>query len=308
MKKRLYIFLSLVAAVVASGCSRAEAVDPDVDGHPIGVDVSVGDAAAAKAPATRYADGSIGAGDQFGMFVVYPDETIAYSNLNWRGAGDPVVWTPYADAAASTATSPLWGNAGGTHKVYAYAPYDASRTALPTATAPWSVDAGTDLIWFKDEAVTPNALTNYQVPITFTHKMSQLTVNLTLQGGIAGSTPTVTIEDTFVGATFDGSTIAVVDSGEGVATASLATVTNGSAYGSIIVPQTAAVKVKVAFEGGPTLSATIPSTTYLAGKSYSVNLTCTATALTVGTVTVGDWAAGDSWTFEPNGGNDNLTE
>lgn len=189
------------------------------------------------------------------------------------------IWGVYPLAAATTAAA--YNATGKTFSVQADQSSDANYMA-------------SDLMTGVPTAGNPVARTTSAVPMTFTHLLTKIDVNLTAGAGFTDvSSAVVTILNTKPSTTFNVQNTTV---GAASGTPTAITAGTGATTSAIIVPQTVAAStdfIKVAIGGGEyiyKLPATPTTGTVFAAKTkYTYNIQVNKTGLVLTSTTITGW-------------------
>ena len=234
--------LMAACAALLAGCTNEV-------GEGLGIDTPIQVTANVEGIMTTRADNTTDNLDNFGLYIKDKDDsyTSNYGGENIKASKpeDASVWT--------LANEVLYQGSGQTY--FAYAPYKEGHTG---ETLTFTIDAdqatndlqGSDLLY-----AAPAEVTDATIPVTFSHKLSKLTVTLTPEGfGEDGVS--------FSGVTLRGTkpitTLALVDDENGVKAGDLGgasgdatnikmcpTGTDGGTYECILVPQEATYSVLI---------------------------------------------------------------
>ena len=226
------------------------------------------------------------------------------SGTNVTSYTNPLAYTTGASGALTPAADQFWPQDG--NGLFIFGVYPASAVTPSTAynatgisfsvAANQSTDANykaSDLM--TGTAANPVIRTTAAVPMTFTHLLTKVDVNLTAGDGftdtqmadavvsILGTKPTTTfnVQDDIVGAA----------SGD----ATTITAGTGAANSAIIVPQTivaGASFIKVTVGGGDYIYKMGADTDFDSKKCYTFNITVNKTGLVLTVTTITDWVNG----------------
>lgn len=222
-----------------------------------------------------------------------------------------IEFTANGSGSFSNSYSWYWPENGNGVKVFAYAPYNSAWDLSVTSntTKDFSVPASQtdnstyksyDLLYGKansGNAVTPATGQDKAVPITFSHMLSKITVNLTAGNGVALSNVTsVQVLNTVLTATVTYANNAISSATKKSNTAT-STITCGgegtSSCSAIVIPgnaiTTSTVLIRVNTSGGGVFDYK-PTTavTFASGKNYTYNITLNTYGLTV-TSSITNW-------------------
>lgn len=226
------------------------------------------------------------------------------SGTNVTSYSNPLAYTTGASGALNPAADQFWPQDGnglfifGVYPASAVTPstdYNATGISFSVA-ANQSTDANykaSDLM--TGTAANPVVRTTAAVPMTFTHLLTKVDVNLQNGDGftaaemddavvsILGTKPTTTfdVQSTTVGAA-DGTATDIVAG-------------TGAANSAIIVPQTitaGASFIKVTVGGGDYIYKMGAATTFDSKKCYTFNITVNKTGLVLTVTTITDWVNG----------------
>ena len=270
---RQTIMLMAACAALLASCTNEV-------GEGLGIDTPIQVTASVEGIMTTRAENTAKSLDNFGLYIKDKDDsyTSNYGGENIKASKpeDASVWT--------LANEVLYQGSGQTY--FAYAPYKEGHTG---ETLTFTIDAdqatndlqGSDLLY-----AAPAEVTDATIPVTFSHKLSKLTVTLTPEGfGEDGVS--------FSGVTLRGTkpitTLALVDDENGVKAGDLGgasgdatnikmcpTGTDGGTYECILVPQEATYSVLInATVGGEQKTYVYTPSVgqeFLGNKSYTLAL------------------------------------
>ena len=242
------------------------------------------------------------------FFVENVGGTQTPSGTNVTSYTNPLAYTTGASGALTPAAPQFWPQDGNGLFIFGVYPASAvtSSTAYNATEISFSVAAdqsaatgykASDLMTGKPTANNPVARIA-EVPMTFTHLLTKIDVNLTAGDGftdaemanavvsILGTKPTTTFSVQSTEVTGADGTAAPIVAGTGAATS------------AIIVPQTIAADanfIQVTVGGGNYIYKLAAATTFDAKKCYTYNLTVNKTGLVLTVTTITDWvSAGDA--------------
>lgn len=288
---RRSFFSLLVVLVALTGCGK-EPVEwsiPSSEGMPVVVEPLI----------TRVSGTNFEAGDRIGLQISNSEGVFAANRpLSYSGSyfmAQDFIW---------------YNNINLKAELIAYYPYTAGE-ALPTThtvAADQSSEASleaSDLLAAVRSDVTPSA---DAVEMVFSHLMSKIQINLTNASDgavtglqLGGSCPVADLNLAEKSATVNGSAAA--------ATITPRALTAGSAYEAIVVPQQVAFTVTVTTDDGKVHTHEMVSTTLLAAKIYTINLTLTNIDLSATlSADIDDWTSGGEIAEEGSGSVSNDPE
>jgi len=270
--KQIALTLAIAASLLV-GCSKSETAVLNPDEMRFAVNYS---------DATRATETAFEVGDAMGVYVTrYDGET----PLPLQVSGN------YANNAKTTFDGSVWNSfpiiywEDGKFDVYAYYPYtkptsvdEYSFTVSLDQSVAEQADAlsgyeASDFLWAKTPGVTRMAA----VPLTFSHRMSKLVVNLIKGDEYSGEIPTdavVRIHNTVPVATIDLASGMVVKNGYESARSITAKKLSDGTYAAIVVPQRLETKrplVEVLSNGVSYLLES--SFVFKAGTQHTINIT-----------------------------------
>ena len=298
MKKNIFICTTMVTLVL-SACNNNDN-DPAVDNlkdTPIVINAGVND----LTTRAGYADNNLPT--EIGLYITNPNSgTYTYKNYKMT----------YADSKWTTSDGTmLWENGTQTVNIVAYTPYNGAsgdelatkETLAVSIQSDQSAAGGTavvasDFLYYKKDAETPST---GGISLPMGHQFSKLDVSLTLGSSLDGKA--VTINSVTVGGTqlahqFNLSTGALVANGlNGASTDIITYLQDGTApvvktAEAILIPQTAAITVKIAatVDGtDKTYSYTAASQAFATNTKYTLALTVGADAVQSGSFTLKAW-------------------
>ena len=238
---RQTIMLMAACAALLASCTNEEMNEG------LGIDTPIQVTANVEGIMTTRAENTEGNLDNFGLFIKDKD-----GGYDTNYGGENIEVSKPEDASAWTlADEVLYQGSGQTY--FAYAPYKEGHTG---ETLTFTVDAnqatndlqGSDLLY-----AAPAEVTDATIPVTFSHKLSKLTVTLTPDGfaedevsftgvTLRGTLPTTTL------ALEDGDGVKAGDLGQAEGTAADITMcpaTTANTYECILVPQEATYSVLI---------------------------------------------------------------
>ena len=305
MKKNIFICTAL-AAMALSACSNNDN-DPVVDNlkdTPIVINAGVND----LTTRAGYADSNLPT--EIGLYITNPSNaTYTYKNYKMTRSGS---------AWSTTDGTMMWENATQTVGVVAYTPYNGTKNDELTdkAELPVSVQADqsttggmavatSDFLYYNEGTVTPSSS---GISLPMGHQFSKLLISLSLGSELSGKVVTissVTVSDTKIAHKFNLSTGTFAAGGlHGDATDITMYLQDGTSpvvktAEAILVPQTAAITVKIAatVDGtNKTYSYTATSQAFATNTKYTLALTVGLDAIQPGSFTLKEWG-----TPEPGG-------
>lgn len=306
MKKLL--FFAAVASVMLTACSSGNEEAKVTDSSPLRLstqNITGLTRAGQSVQLSQFANGQ-----NVGIFLVEDNAgTPVTSGTNVTTYTQPL---PYeADGNGALANTQYWPTDGNGLHIWGVYPLAAATTAAAynATNVSFSVQANqsSDANYMASDLMTgkpasnPVARTTSAVPLTFTHLLTKIDVNLTAGDGFAASdmnNAVVSILNTKPTTTFSvqSTDVAVAD----VAVAPIVAGT-GVATSAIIVPQTVAAStdfIKVAIGGGEyiyKLPATPTTGTVFAAKTkYTYNIQVNKTGLILTSTTITGWENGGS--------------
>lgn len=229
--------------------------------------------------------------------------TATLSGENITSYTQPLAYTTGASGALNPPTPQYWPQDGNGLFVYGVYPvgsataYNATGVSF-TVAADQSADAdymASDLM--TGAASNPVARTTSAVPMTFTHLLTKIDVNLITGSGFTDgdlNSAVVSILGTLPTTTFDVQSTTV---GGASGTATDITAGTGTTTSAIIVPQSltsGASFIQVAVGGGSYIYKLGAATTFDAKKCYTYNITVNKTGLVLTSTTITDWLEGGS--------------
>jgi len=237
------------------------------------------------------------------FFVENVSGTQTPSGTNVTSYSNPLAYTTGTSGALTPATDQFWPQDGNGLFIFGVYPATAvtsttlyNATGISFSVAPDQSDdddyKASDLM--TGAAANPVARTTSAVPMTFTHLLTKIDVNLTAGSGftqaeianavvsILGTKPTTTFSVQSTDVTAASGTAADIVAG------------TGAANSAIIVPQEVAAGnfIQVAVGGGNYIYALPAATTFDAKKCYTYNITVNKTGLVLTVTTITDWVAG----------------
>lgn len=181
-KKNIYIGLALLSLGFLSGCSKDSYESPPEDNS-----IQIHSTISTTKKNTRLSDSNFENNDRIGVYIIpyesdnntpgsFPHDAHE-SNIEYIYSG--AYWNP------TNSTAPIWP---GKRKadIYGYYPYNQQLSELATATYNFSVQTDqrvasaqmqSDFLWAKSEGLSPMK----NVPLTFYHRMSLITINVLSQ-------------------------------------------------------------------------------------------------------------------------------
>lgn len=246
------------------------------------------------------------ANENVGIFLAEDNVgTAVTTGTNVTTYSQPLTYV--ADGAGNLSNTQYWPQDGNGLHIFGVYPLAAATTAAAyNATGvSFSVAANqtaddnykaSDLMTGLPTAGNPVARTTSAVPMTFTHLLTKIDVNLTAGSGFTQdemSNAVVSILGTKPTTTFNVQN-ATIGAASGTAAAIVAG--TGAANSAIIVPQEVAAGnfIQVAVGGGNYIYALTAATTFDAKKCYIYNITVNKTGLVLTVTTITDWVAGGS--------------
>ena len=241
------------------------------------------------------------AGENVSIFLVEDG-----SGSNVTTYSNPLAYTTGASGALTPAADQYWPQDG--NGLFIFGVYPASAVTSSTAynatgisfsvAADQSAEAGykaSDLM--TGTAANPVVRTSSAVPLTFTHLLTKIDVNLTAGEGFTQAemnNAVVSILGTQPTTTFDVQSTTV---GTATGTAAPIVAGTGAANSAIIVPQAVAANasfIKVTVGGGDYIYKMGAATTFDGKKCYTYNITVNKTGLVLTVTTITDWLSGGS--------------
>ena len=303
MKKNL--FLIAVATAVVAACSSGLDETSVVESYPVRLctDGLTGMTRAGQSVQLTQFDES----ENVSIFLVENvGGTQTPSGTNVTSYSNPLAYTTGESNALTPAAPQFWPQDG--NGLFIFGVYPASAVTSSTAynatgisfsvAADQSAEAGykaSDLMTGLPTAGNPRPRTSSDVPMTFTHLLTKIDVNLTAGNGfedddmddavisILGTKPTTTfdVQSTTVG-TASGTAADIVAG-------------TGAAKSAIIVPQAIAANasfLKVTVGGGDYIYKLPAATTFDAQTKYVFNITVNKTGLVLTTTQITAWEDG----------------
>ena len=311
MKKLL--FFAAVASVMLTACSSGNEEAKVDDSSPLRLstqNITGLTRAGQSVQLSQFANGQ-----NVGIFLVEDNNGPATSGTNVTVYSQPLTYV--ADGSGALANTQYWPTDGNGLYIYGVYPLAAATAAAAynatnvsfSVQANQSSDANymaSDLMTGVPTAGNPVARTTSAVPMTFTHLLTKIDVNLTAGDGFSSvSSAVVSILNTKPTATFSVQSTDVAVSDVSVAPIVAGT---GATTSAIIVPQTVAASadfIKVAIGGGEyiyKLPATPTTGTVFAAKTkYTYNIQVNKTGLILTSTTITGWE-----NATPVGGNAEL--
>ena len=297
MKK--FFFLAAVASLVLTACSS------DNDEANVANSGQIRLTTQNVMGQTRSADQSLqltqfAAGQSVSVFLVENvNGTATLSGDNVTSYGQPLAYT--ADGAGNLSNTQYWPKDGNGLFIYGVYPAGAA-TAYNATDVSFSVkaDQSLDANYMASDLMTGAPAANpvnrqsAAVPLTFTHLLTKVNINLTAGAGFETddmASATVTLLGLKPTTTFNVQNI-TVGTASGDATNIVAG--TGAATSAIIVPQNVAAEasfIKVTVGGGDYIYKLEAGINFTAQKVYTFNLTISKTGLTLGTTSITPWAS-----------------
>ena len=302
--KKLFFFAA-VASVMLTACSSENEEAKVTDSSPLRLstqNITGMTRAAQDVQLTQFA-----ASENVGIFLVEDNAgSPVTSGTNVTTYTQPLSYT--ADGAGNLSNTQYWPQDGNGLHIWGVYPLAAATTAAAynatgvsfTVAANQTADANykaSDLMTGVPTAGNPVARTTSAVPMTFTHLLTKIDVNLTPGDGfVAGdlTSAVVSILGTLPTTTFGVQSTTI---GAASGTATDITAGTGAATSAIIVPQAIAANanfIQVAVGGGNYIYKLATATTFAAHTKYTYNLTVNKTGLVLTVTTITDWAAGST--------------
>ena len=300
--KKLF-FLAAAASVMLAACSsdNEEATVAEKSAIRLSTQSLTGMTRAAKdVQLTQFA-----ANENVGIFLAEDNAgSPVTSGTNVTTYAQPLTYV--ADGAGNLANPQYWPQDGnGLHIFGVYplaaataaAAYDATAVEFSVA-ADQTSDANykaSDLMTGKPTAGNPVTRTTSNVPMTFTHQLTKIDVNLTAGSGFTDAEmddAVVSILGTKPTTTFNVQNVTV---GAASGTAASIVAGTGAANSAIIVPQTivaGASFIKVTVGGGDYIYKMGADTDFDSKKCYTFNITVNKTGLVLTVTTITDWVNG----------------
>ena len=226
------------------------------------------------------------------------------SGTNVTSYTNPLAYTTGASGALNPAAPQFWPQDG--NGLFIFGVYPASAVTPSTTYNATGIsfsvaaDQSTDVNYKASDLMTgtaanPVVRTTAAVPMTFTHLLTKVDVNLTAGDGFTPAemdAAVVTILGTQPTTTFDVQSTTV-----GTASGSAADIVvgTGAANSAIIVPQTivaGASFIKVTVGGGDYIYKMGADTNFDSKKCYTFNITVNKTGLVLTVTTITDWVNG----------------
>ena len=292
-KRRILLAAALMGAVAFTSCNVNDEISDNV-----AVSFTAGIDQAAAVDGTRAA-GTTWGNDAIGIFMMNGATTEAV-NMQYTTTGS----SSFTVAAGNEMYYPMDGS---TVNFIAYYPY-ASGTALAT---PLGVTIGTsqtaasqpafDLLWAKADngGSGYNKVSHKTTPValTFVHKLAKIVMNCTADPSVGSALTgmTVTIKGMNTENTFNLSTGTLGNSPDTPLPITPRTVTDGSVYDAIIMPDSYAAEDNITVEftvSGETFTWDVGATNFDGGNEYSYDVILTRTGVSV-TGTISPWIPND---------------
>ena len=301
MKKLL--FFAAVASVMLTACSSGNEEAKETGNSPLRL--STQNIIGLTRGAQDLQLGQFAANQQVGIFLVEDNAgTPVTSGSNVTVYTNPLTYV--ADGNGALANTQYWPTDGNGLHIWGVYPLAAATTAAAygaedvsfTVAADQSADAdymASDLM--TGAASNPVARTTSAVPMTFTHLLTKIDVNLITGTGFTDgdlNSAVVSILGTLPTTTFDVQSTTV---GGASGTATDITAGTGTTTSAIIVPQSltsGASFIQVAVGGGSYIYKLGAATTFDAKKCYTYNITVNKTGLVLTSTTITDWLEGGS--------------
>jgi hypothetical protein len=292
------IFLSaaaILAAAVATSCSRSD--EPVTGNDRVEVKFSANTAEIR----TRVADNSWTVNDPVGIYMIGASGTLAPGNIV-EDAGNRQ-YTADAAGSGSVSFTPEGGEAiyypvSGNVEFIAYHPYSASVTSdfkLPVSVAEQTDPSAIDALYAKTNGAYNKS--KNPVDLQFTHRLVKLAFTIEAGDGVieslSGLTVNITSQQTAATLNLTDGTVTP----EGAASAITAnTVTDGSAYGAIVLPNGDVAGMTFTFTtaAGGTYEVAVPAGSWASGKKYTYEVTLKRNEAEI-TGTVSGWGDGGSY-------------
>ena len=300
--KKLF-FLAAVASVMLTACNSENEEVKVFDSSPLRLstqNITGMTRAAQDLQLTQFA-----ANENVGIFLVENNGGPATSGTNVTVYGtNGLPLTYVANGSGGLTNTQYWPTDGNGLYIYGVYPLAAATTAAAyNATGvSFSVqaDQSSDDNYKASDLMTgipasnPVARTTEAVPLTFTHLLTKIDVNLTAGDGFVAAdmdNAVVSILGTLPTTTFGVQSTTI---GAASGTATDITAGTGAATSAIIVPQAIAANanfIQVAVGGGNYIYKLATATTFAAHKKYTYNLTVKKTGLVLTVTTITDWTS-----------------
>lgn len=296
MKKLL--FFAAVASVMLTACSSENEEAKVTDSSPLRL--STQNITGLTRGAQDLQLGQFAANQQVGIFLVEDNAgTPVTSGTNVTVYTNPLTYV--ADGNGALANTQYWPTDGNGLHIWGVYPLAAATTAAAynatnvsfSVQADQTADAdymASDLMTGVPTAGNPVARTTSAVPMTFTHLLTKIDVNLTAGDGFSSvSSAVVTILNTKPSTTFNVQNTTV---GAASGTATAITAGTGTATSAIIVPQTVTNGnnlIQVAIGGGNYYYKLTADVTFAAQTKYTYNLTVNKAGLVLTATTITPW-------------------
>ena len=303
MKKNLFLMIAATAVVTACSSDVEETIVAEKCPVRLCTDELTGMTRAGQSVQLTQFD----ADQQVGIFLAEDNGsgTAVTTGTNVTAYDQPLTYV--ANGSGGLTNTQYWPQDGnGLHIFGVYPLAAATAAASYSATgvsfsvqADQSTDANymaSDLMTGKPTDGNPVVRTNSAVPLTFTHLLAKINVNLTAGDGFTQAeidNAVVSILGTKLTTTFDvqGTTV-----GEASGTATTIAAGTGATTSAIIVPQTLAANtsfIQVAVGGGNYIYKLDAATTFAAKNRYTFNLTVNKTGLVLTVTNITPWTAVD---------------
>ena len=290
-----FYFLAAAASVMLAACSSDEKTTEQTTLRLTTKNVIADTRSAAQdLQLTQFANG-----ENVGIFLVEDvNETPTLTGSNVTSYTQPLSYT--ADGAGNLANEQFWPASGNGLFIYGIYPANAA-TAYNATGVEFTVqaDQSSDANYMASDLMTgapaanPVARVSTPVPLTFTHLLTKVDINLTAGTGFTAAdlaTATVSILGLKPTTTFNVQSTAV-STPSGTATDIIAG--TGVTTSAIIVPgQSVAAGtnfIKVSCAGGDYIYKMGTATTFGASSVYTYNLTVNKTGLTLSTASITAW-------------------
>jgi formylglycine-generating enzyme required for sulfatase activity len=296
MKTINFLSAAILAATVLASCSRSD--EPATVNDRVEVRFS----ASTAEIQTRVTDNSWTAGDPVGIYMIKADPGALAAGNIVEDAGNRQ-YTASADGAGVSFTpqpgETIYYPVSGNVEFIAYHPYSAtvpSDFKLPVSVAVQIDPSKIDVLYAKTNGGYNKS--KNPVDLQFTHRLVKLAFSISAGEGVTESLNGLTVNIT------GQQTEATLNLVDGTVTATGATavitantVTDGSAYGAIVLPSSSVAGMMFAFTtaAGGVYEVAVPAGSWASGKKYTYEVTLKRNEAEI-TGTVGAWGDGGSET------------
>lgn len=291
---RIY-FLAMIL-IALSACSKNEPtptpeIEPETETTKIPITIS-------NSVWARVTDSAYEQGDKVGIYIVNYDGTTAGTLATSGNHATNMPFT-YESSSWTSETELYWKDKETHADFYCYFPYDASQATVSAYSFSVLSDQSTEanykaseLLWGKATDIEP---TEYAVPITTNHSMSNIIIKLSAGKGYTDETLAAEVKDVLIMNTQTASTINLAD-GTVTATGPVADIVpldEGTQYRALVVPQTIDNKplVKITINGIEYILTA--SETFVGNKQHTCTITIDMTSGGVN-VGIGGWETDDT--------------